>query len=138
VLVASYEQLQHYDRNELEGKTVITAAISEERLEDLADKGVRLVLDCSIQPFRKPSTSNLVEAAVMAALDKPADEITHDDYLEIFTDLDLKPRIIYPIEGIEADQPLCLCHSPAVTAVFQQSQAPGAGVEVRPGTGDGW
>jgi hypothetical protein len=72
----------------------------------------------------------------MAALDKPADEITHDDYLEIFTDLDLKPRILYPIEGSKTDQPLRLCHPPAVTAVFQQPEAPGAGVEGRPGTGD--
>jgi predicted amino acid dehydrogenase len=101
VLVASYEQLQHYDRNELEGKTVITAAISEERLEDLADRGVRMVLDCSIQPFRETVDLDLVEAVVMAALDKPADEISHDDYLEIFTDLDLKPRILYPIEGLK-------------------------------------
>ena len=36
---------------------------------------------------------------ILAVLGKPAKEISHDDYLEIFTDLDLKPRIIYPIEG---------------------------------------
>jgi transaldolase len=57
VVVASYEQLQHYERAELDGKTVITATISEERLEGLAEKGVRLVLDCSVQPFRERRTS---------------------------------------------------------------------------------
>jgi predicted amino acid dehydrogenase len=101
VVVARYEELEHYGRAELDGKTVITATISEERLAALAEKGVRLVLDCSVQPFRETVGINVVEAAVMAALDKPAAEITHDDYLEIFTDLDLKPRILYPIEGLK-------------------------------------
>jgi predicted amino acid dehydrogenase len=44
---------------------------------------------------------NVVEDAVMAALGKEASEITHDDYLEIFSDLDLKPRLIYPIDGLK-------------------------------------
>jgi predicted amino acid dehydrogenase len=101
VVVAPYDQLRHYGREELDRKTVITSTVSEERLQELADKGVRLVLDCSIQLFDETVGLNLVEAMVMAALDKPAEEITHDDYLEIFTDLDLKPRILYPIEGLK-------------------------------------
>lgn len=101
VVVAPYEQLRHYGRAELDGKTVITSTVSEERLEELADKGVRLVLDCSIQLFDETVGLNVVEAMVMAALDKPVADITHDDYLEIFTDLDLKPRILYPIDGLK-------------------------------------
>ncbi len=101
VVVALYDQLRHYGPDELEGKTVITSTIDEERLEELAEKGVRLVLDCSVQPFDEIVGVNVVEAMVMAALDKPAEDITHDDYLEIFTDLDLKPRILYPIDGLK-------------------------------------
>jgi predicted amino acid dehydrogenase len=101
VVVALYDQLRHYSRAELEGKTVITSTVSEERLEELADKGVRLVLDCSLQLFDETVGLNVVEAMVMAALNKPAADITHDDYLEIFTDLDLKPRILYPIDGLK-------------------------------------
>ncbi len=101
VVVASYDQLMHYDQEALDGKTVITSTISEGRRQALAEKGVRLVLDCSVQPFKETVALNVVEAMVMAALDKPAEDITHDDYLEIFTDLDLKPRIIYPIEGLK-------------------------------------
>ena len=99
VVVAPYEQLAHYGQDELEGKTVITSTISEERLEELREKGVRLVLDCSIQPFKQTVGLNTVEAMIMAALDKPASEISHDDYLEIFTDLELTPRLLYPIPG---------------------------------------
>ena len=99
VVVAPYEQLRHYGLEELDGKTVITSTVSDERLQELREKGVRLVLDCSIQPFKHTVGLNVIEAMVMAALDKPADEISHDDYLEIFTDLELKPRLLYPIPG---------------------------------------
>ena len=101
VVVAPYEQLAAYDREELEGKTVITSTVSDARLEELKDKGVRLVLDCSIQPFKQTVGLNVVEAMVMAALEKRSDAINHDDYLEIFTDLELKPRILYPIPGLK-------------------------------------
>jgi predicted amino acid dehydrogenase len=101
VVVAPYEQLEQYDREELEGKTIITSTVSDIRLEALRDKGVRMVLDCSIQPFKQTVGLNVVEAMIMAALDKGADAINHDDYLEIFNDLELKPRILYPIPGLK-------------------------------------
>jgi predicted amino acid dehydrogenase len=101
VVVAPYEQLEHYGPEELDGKTIITSTVSDSRLEALREKGVRLVLDCSIQPFKHTVGLNVVEATIMAALDKPQDAISHDDYLEIFTDLELKPRILYPIPGLK-------------------------------------
>ena len=101
VVVAPYEQLEHYDSEELAGKTVVTSTVSDSRLEALGEKGVRLVLDCSIQPFKHTVGLNVVEAMVMAALDKGAEAVTHDDYLEIFTDLELKPRILYPTPGLK-------------------------------------
>ena len=98
-IVASYHQLERYGPDELEGKVVLTSTISPDRLQALKERGVRVVIDCSIQLFEQTVGLNVVEAMILAALGKPAKEIAHDDYLEIFTDLDLKPRILYPIEG---------------------------------------
>lgn len=99
VIVAPYHQLERYGPGELEGKAVLTSTVSPERLQALKDRGVRMVLDCSIQLFEQTVGLNVIEAMILAALDKPASQISHDDYLEIFTSLDLKPRILYPIEG---------------------------------------
>jgi predicted amino acid dehydrogenase len=99
VIVAPYHQLERYGPGELEGKAVLTSTVSPERLQALKDRGVRMVLDCSIQLFEQTVGLNVIEAMILAALDKPAFQISHDDYLEIFTSLDLKPRILYPIEG---------------------------------------
>jgi predicted amino acid dehydrogenase len=101
VVVAPFEQLQHYGREELEGKTVITSTVSAEREQELREKGVRLVLDCSIQVLKETVGLNLVEALIMAVLEKPSAEINHDDFLEIFADLNLGPRIIYPVPGLK-------------------------------------
>ncbi|MFZ1866794.1 MAG: hypothetical protein WAU39_21410 [Polyangiales bacterium] len=98
-IVASYHQLERYGPDELEGKVVLTSTISPDRLQTLKERGVRVVIDCSIQLFEQTVGLNVVEAMILAALGKPAREIAHDDYLEIFTDLDLKPRILYPIDG---------------------------------------
>ena len=96
VIVATYEQLEAYAPTDLEGKTVVTSTISPDRLKILKEKGVRVVIDCSIQLFEQTVGLNVVEAMIIAAVDKAPDEILHDDYLEIFTDLDLKARILYP------------------------------------------
>ena len=98
-IVASYHQLERYGPDELEGKVVLTSTISPDRLQTLKERGLRVVIDCSIQLFEQTVGLNVVEAMILAALGKPAKEIAHDDYLEIFTDLDLKPRILYPIKG---------------------------------------
>ena len=99
VIVASYHQLERYGTDELEGKVVLTSTISPDRQQVLKERGVRVVIDCSIQLFEQTVGLNVVEAMILAALGRPAKEIAHDDYLEIFGDLDLKPRILYPIEG---------------------------------------
>jgi predicted amino acid dehydrogenase len=101
VVVAPFHQLESYGRKELEGKTLITSTVSADRVEVLKDKGVRLVIDCSLQLFPQTVGLNIVEAMVIAALDKSPGDIAHDDYLEIFTDMELKPRILYPIEGLK-------------------------------------
>ena len=99
VIVAPYHQLERYSLAELEGKVVLTSTISPERQESLREKGVRVVVDCSIQLFGETVGLNVVEAMILAILGKPASEVAQDDYLEIFANLDLKPRILYPIEG---------------------------------------
>ena len=99
VIVAPYHQLERYSQAELDGKVVLTSTISPERQQSLKEKGVRVVVDCSIQLFDDTVGLNVVEAMILAAMGKPASEVAHDDYLEIFGNLDLKPRILYPIEG---------------------------------------
>lgn len=97
VVAAFYEDLEHFGLEELAGKTLITASITEERLKTLHDRGVNMVLDYSPQPFKEQAISIVVlDAMITAALGKQRDRVTDDDLLEIIIDLDLEPRTLYP------------------------------------------
>ena len=99
VIVAPFYQLEHYQHKELAGKIVLTSILPPHGLQALKERGVRVVIDCSLQLFKHTVGLNVVDAMIIAALKKPPEQIFHDDYLEIFTDLALKPRILYPIKG---------------------------------------
>ncbi len=96
VLVARYDQLERYGRDELEGKTVITSTISQDRSDALREKGVAMVVDYSPELFPNPVGVNVLEAMITAALGRSAKDLTQDDYLEIIESLGMVPRILYP------------------------------------------
>ncbi|MCG8613136.1 MAG: dehydrogenase [Pseudomonadales bacterium] len=96
VIAASYETIEDYSLEELGGKVLLTSTISDERLENLRDKGVDVVVDITPQLFDQTVGVNVIEAMILAALDKKIEELTHDDFLEILTSLDAEPRILYP------------------------------------------
>ncbi len=95
VVVATYEELMEFGLADLSGKTVITAAISDDRLAELADRGVDMVLDGTPQPFHV-----IVESAVLEALmlvTSPASEgLSDDELLDKIIAAGLEPRVLQP------------------------------------------
>lgn len=96
VIAARYNELEAMGLEELGGKTVLTSSISDERLKELGDRGVNVVIDYTPQIFNETIGVNVVEAMILAALERSPAEITHDDYLEIITTEGIEPRILYP------------------------------------------
>jgi predicted amino acid dehydrogenase len=64
VVVASYDELTGFGLEDLAGKTVVSSAISPDRLADLASRGVDRVVDTTPQPFEHVT----VVAAVLEAM----------------------------------------------------------------------
>lgn len=96
VLVAGNRELRQYGTEELAGKVILSSTITDETLEYLKDKGVMTVVDGSPKAFDRVVGRNVLEAMIIAGLEKPKEEITQDDYLEIISSLGLEPRILYP------------------------------------------
>ena len=96
VIAARYNELEQMGLEELAGKTVLTSSISDERLTELGDRGVNVVIDYTPQVFNETLGVNVVEAMILAALERSPSEITHDDYLDIITSERIEPRILYP------------------------------------------
>jgi predicted amino acid dehydrogenase len=93
VLVASYDELHGFGLEDLAGKTLVTSAISDERLAELAGRGVDMVLDATPQPFDVTVSAAVLEAMMLASV---SGQLTHDDLLDMIVAADLEPRVLYP------------------------------------------
>ena len=95
VIVATYEELIDFGVDDLHGKAVITAAVSDERLAHLAELDVDLVLDCTPQPFDVVVESAVLEA-LMLATTPGAERLTEDALLAKIVAAGLEPRVLQP------------------------------------------
>jgi predicted amino acid dehydrogenase len=95
VVVATYEELIGFGLEDLAGKTLITSAISEERLAELGSRGVDMVLDTTPQPFPVTVNAAMLEA-MMVTLAPDRGSLTNDDLLDMIVSAGLEARTLYP------------------------------------------
>jgi predicted amino acid dehydrogenase len=95
-VVGPCHQLEHYSRAELERKVVMTSSITDEALARLGEKGVYVVIDRTPPLLERVVGLNVVDAMILAALEKRREEVLYDDYLHLLGELDFAPRMLYP------------------------------------------
>lgn len=95
VIVATFDELTGLDLADLAGKTIISTAISDERLADLAARGVDMVLDDTPQPFPVTISTAVLEA-MMRSIASHGGKLTDDDLLDMIVGAELEPRVLYP------------------------------------------
>ncbi|MBL8329829.1 MAG: dehydrogenase [Rubrivivax sp.] len=97
VIVGTFHELKEVGTPaNLDGKTIITSAVDDDRLAFFRQCKVNLVIDVSPQLFERVVGTNVIEAMILAALGKPQEEISDDDFTEIIDELDIKPRLLHP------------------------------------------
>jgi predicted amino acid dehydrogenase len=95
VIVGTYDELRAFGLPNLSGKAVITSAVSEHRLQELAARDVDLVLDATPQPFPFTVSAATLEALMLATADGHG-VLTDDDLLELIVESGLAPRVLQP------------------------------------------
>jgi predicted amino acid dehydrogenase len=97
VIVGTFAEIKAVgNATNLEGKTLITSAVDDERLAFFTKCKVNLVIDVSPKLFPEVVGINTIEAMILAALEKPQEEVSDDDFDEILDELDIKPRLLHP------------------------------------------
>ena len=97
VIVGTFAEIKAVGSDgNLEGKTLITSAVDEERMAYFAKCKVNLVVDVSPKLFDKVVGVNTIEAMILAALEKDQDEVSDDDLDEILNELNITPRLLHP------------------------------------------
>jgi predicted amino acid dehydrogenase len=118
VVVATYDELTGFGLEDLAGKTVVTSAISEDRLADLASRGVDMVLDATPQPFHVTVVTAVLEA-MMLAIVAGSGPLTNDDLLDMIISAGLEPRMLYP-NGPKRKSRFAFVIHPLSQAFFQR------------------
>lgn len=97
VIVGTFAELKAISHpGNLAGKTVITSAVDDERLKFFKLCKANLVIDVSPKLFDQVVGVNVIEAMILAALGKPAEAVSDDDFSEILDELKIKPRLLHP------------------------------------------
>jgi len=96
VIVAPVHELDAFGAEELGGKTIITSTVNDGRIAQFKKKGVSMIVDGAPNLFDHVLSPSLLDAMIISATEKAPDDILEDDYLEIITNLELEPRVIYP------------------------------------------
>ena len=97
VIVGTFAELKAVgNASNLAGKTVITSAVDDERLAFFTKCKVNLVIDVSPKLFDRVVGINTIEAMILAALGKPPEQVSDDDFAEILDELKIKPRLLHP------------------------------------------
>ncbi|MGE5360102.1 MAG: hypothetical protein ACM3NQ_13885 [Bacteroidales bacterium] len=95
-LVAPYQEAEQYTADELRRKVLITSSVTDDSLRRLGELGVHVVVDRTPRLLERIVGLNVIDAMLLALLEKRADEMVDDDYLDALGDLDLAPRMLYP------------------------------------------
>jgi predicted amino acid dehydrogenase len=91
-----YEYLKDTSIEELGGKTIITSTAYDDRVEFLKARGVDVIIDTTPKILERVVAPNVIEALILAALEKKSDMVHPDDLMEIISMQKMDPRMVYP------------------------------------------
>lgn len=94
IIAGDFHFIKRYLPDRLNGQTIITNTTTAKDLQLLSEKGIARLVTTTPEFEGRSFGTNVMEGVLVTLLDKPADEITTQDYLDVITRLDLKPRII--------------------------------------------
>ena len=93
IIAGDFHYIRKYMPPDLKGKDIITNTVTAADVKALAERGVRFLVTTTPELEGRSFGTNVLEAALITLLDKPADQVVPEDYLELLKKLDLKPRI---------------------------------------------
>ncbi|RYP87766.1 dehydrogenase [Nocardioides guangzhouensis] len=128
VVVATYDELARLKLHDLTGKTLLTSAITDDQLAELAARGVDMVVDATPQPFPVTVSAALLEAMMRAAT---GDALTDDDLLDMIGTAGLEPRVLQP-NGPRHKSRFAFVIHPLSRDYFEQVQPLGMLAKVAP------
>ncbi|MGE3842588.1 MAG: dehydrogenase [Vicinamibacterales bacterium] len=96
VLVGAHQEIERLNGHRLRDRVILTSSITDDVVARFAAGGVAAVIDRTPKLLERVVGLNVLDAMILALLDKPAGAVLHDDYLHVLGGLDFSPRVLYP------------------------------------------
>ena len=92
IIAGDFHFIRRYMPARLEGKSIITNTVTSDDVKLLKDRGVRY-LDTTTPEIKGRSFGTNVMEAVLVALSGERDELTSEEYSQLLSDINFKPRV---------------------------------------------
>lgn len=93
VLAGDFVSIRAHMPDNLEGKIVVTNTTTARNVEELRERGVHILVTTTPRLEGRSFGTNVMEATLLALMDKPQPEVTPADFLDLIERIPLEPNI---------------------------------------------
>ncbi|OPZ75464.1 MAG: hypothetical protein BWY80_00139 [Firmicutes bacterium ADurb.Bin456] len=94
VIAGDFHLIRRFMPPGLKGQAILTNTTTPEDIEFLKEKGAGILVTTTPEYGGRSFGTNVMEAALIAVLGKPWDEVTPGDYLKLLQRLNFRPRLL--------------------------------------------
>jgi hypothetical protein len=94
IIAGDFHFMRQFMPDRLDGKMILTNTLTARDIEELRARGVTTLITTTPDFGGRSFGTNVVEAALIALLGKPWNDVTGDDYARILHELHLRPRVV--------------------------------------------
>ncbi|HVN68752.1 MAG TPA: quinate 5-dehydrogenase [Candidatus Binatia bacterium] len=94
IIAGDFHFMRQFMPERLDGKIVLTNTVTQANVEELAQRGVKVLITTTPDIGGRSFGTNVLEAALVALLGKAWSEVVPADYERLLRELHLKPRVV--------------------------------------------
>jgi hypothetical protein len=95
IIAGDFLYIKRYLPDRLDGKIIITNTTTQEDVQLLRERGVKLLVTTTPEMEGRSFGTNVMEALLVSITGKPVDLITEQDYRNLLRELDFRPGVLY-------------------------------------------
>lgn len=96
IIAGDFLYIKKYLPKDVKGKIIITNTVTEADIDLLTKRGVSMLITTTPEFNGRSFGTNVMEAVLIALLEKPLNKITEQDYNHILDTVQFNPRIVKP------------------------------------------
>ena len=93
VLAGDFIQIRQYMPDDLTGKIIVTNTTTAKNVEELKERNLHILVTVTPRLEGRSFGTNVMEATLLALMDKPQSEVTEADFLDLIERIPLEPNI---------------------------------------------